>query len=305
MIVVRFAKLWLGIGLVFMVASIISIVTFGLELSVEFTGGSLVEFGIAGDPDVSEVRQAIEEETDIEIASLAAVEEGYLLRAGEISQDAYDDLVTDLSVYFDTDEISKADVVEERRFSSIGPSIGSELARRALLAIGVSLVAIILYVSWIFRKISYPLPSWTYGLATLVALAHDILIPTGIFAYLSYIGVTEINTLFVIAMLSILGASVNDTIVTFDRIRDNVREFGGADYPKIIAKSISETWFRSLATSLTLLIVLGSVYVYSEESIRFFSLALFLGILFGTYSSLFIASPLLLVIHEVKNSKKK
>lgn len=303
MIVVRFAKLWLGIGLGLMIASVISIATFGLELSVEFTGGSLVEFGIEGSPDVSEVRQAIEAETEIEIASLAAVEDGYLLRAGEISQELYDELVTDLSVYFDTEEISKADVVEERRFSSIGPSIGSELARRAVLAIGVSLVAIILYVSWIFRKISYPLPSWTYGIATLVSLAHDILIPTGIFAYLSYVGVTEINTLFVIAMLSILGASVNDTIVTFDRIRDNVREFGGADYPKIIARSISETWFRSLATSLTLLVVLGSVYAYSAESIRFFSLALFLGIFFGTYSSLFIASPLLLLIHELKNRR--
>jgi preprotein translocase subunit SecF len=305
MIVVRFAKFWLALGALFMVASIVSIMVFGVKLSIEFTGGSLVEFDLLGNPEVVAVRQAIEQNTDVEIASLVDFEDGYVLRAGRMTQEQYEELSTQLSIAFDTEEVSKADVVDVKKFSSIGPSVGSQLARRAILAIGLSLIAIIVYVGWIFRNISYPLPSWMYSLATLISLAHDILIPTGIFAYLTHRGVTEINTLYVIAMLSILGASVNDTIVTFDRIRDNVRLYGGGDYPKIIAKSIEETWFRSMGTSLTLLIVLGSVYVYSEASIRFFSLALFLGILFGSYSSLFVASPILLILHSYRSNKSK
>jgi preprotein translocase subunit SecF len=159
-------------------------------------------------------------------------------------------------------------------------------------------------MTYVFRGVSYPVPSRFYGLTAIIALVHDIIIPTAIFAYLSYIGILQIDVLFIIALLSILGSSVNDTIVVFDRIRENVRRYGGDKFEEIVGQSIDQSLTRSINTSLTLLVVLGGIFFYGGASVQYFALALFLGIFFGTYSSIFIASPLLIVFYRIWYKKR-
>ena len=200
---------------------------------------------------------------------------------------------------YDTEEIPKANIIQEKSNVLISSSIGAELRNRALIAIAIVLIAIIIFMTYVFKGVSYPVPSRFYGLTAIIALAHDIIIPTGIFAYLSYIGILQIDVLFVIALLSILGSSVNDTIVVFDRIRENVRRYGGDKFEEIVGQSIEQSLTRSVNTSVSLLVVLGAIFLFGGPTVQYFALALFLGIFFGTYSSIFIASPLLIVIYRL------
>jgi len=182
------------------------------------------------------------------------------------------------------------------RFESIGPVIGQELQDKAVRAILAVLIAIVLYIAWAFRKVSDPVSSWKYGVTAIIALAHDVIIPTGIFAILGFWMGIEIDILFVTAVLTILGFSVNDTIVVFDRTRENLaRDHHKHDFDWIVNKSVNETIRRSLYTSLTTFVVLFAVYLYGGESIKNFVLALMIGVIAGTYSSIFLASPLLVV----------
>ena len=156
------------------------------------------------------------------------------------------------------------------------------------------LVGIILYIAWAFRKVSEPVSSWKYGVTAIIALAHDVIIPTGIFAVLGYVLNVEMDILFVTALLTILGFSVNDTIVVFDRTRENLaRDHHKHEFDWIVNKSVNETIRRSIYTSLTTFVVLFSIFLYGGESIKYFVLALMIGVVVGTYSSIFLASPLL------------
>ena len=186
--------------------------------------------------------------------------------------------------------------IEEMRFESIGPIVGQELKDKALEAILAVLAAIILYIAWAFRKVSDPVSSWKYGVIAIIALAHDVIIPTGIFVLLGHFMNVELDILFVTALLTILGFSVNDTIVVFDRTRENLaRDHHKHDFEFIVNKSVNETIRRSINTSLTTFVVLLSIYLFGGETIKNFILALMIGVVVGTYSSIFLASPLLVV----------
>ncbi len=183
--------------------------------------------------------------------------------------------------------------IEEKRFESVGPVIGQELRSRSLWAIVVVLLMIILYIAYAFRKVSRPVASWRYGLAAIIALIHDVTIPAGFFAVLGhYLGV-EVGLLFVTALLTILGFSVHDTIVVFDRIRENLRKGVAGDFENTVEVSINQTISRSINTSLTVILTLLAVYLFGGETTKYFALTLIIGVFFGTYSSIFIASPLL------------
>jgi len=185
-------------------------------------------------------------------------------------------------------------VLAEERFESIGPIIGEELQQKAVESIIAVLIAIILYMAWAFRKVSEPVSSWKYGITAVIALAHDVIIPTGVFAVLGRFMGVEVDILFVTALLTILGFSVNDTIVVFDRTRENLaRERYKHDFDYIVNKSVNETIRRSVNTSLTAFVVLLAIFLYGGETVKYFVLALMIGIVFGTYSSIFLASPLL------------
>lgn len=183
--------------------------------------------------------------------------------------------------------------IEEKQFDSVGPVIGRELQRRSIYAVIAVIVAIVLYITWAFRKVSKPVSSWLFGVATIVALLHDVVIPIGAFSYLGHFAGKEVGLLFVTALLTILGFSVHDTIVVFDRVRENLRKWGRGTFEELVNQSVNETIRRSINTSLTVILTLFAIYFVGGESTKDFALALIIGIFAGTYSSIFIASTLL------------
>jgi len=190
--------------------------------------------------------------------------------------------------------------IEELRYDSVGPSIGNELKQKSLYAIVIVLVAIVLYIAWAFRKVSKPVASWKYGLTSIIALFHDVMIVLGIFAILGRFFDVEINAAFIAAILTVLGYSVNDTIVVFDRVRENLPK-SEEDFEGTINTSVNQTLVRSINTSLTTLFVLLSILFFGGSTIRDFVLALSIGVFIGTYSSIFLASPLLVVWEKMKS----
>ncbi len=193
--------------------------------------------------------------------------------------------------------ISAFGEVEELRFDAVGPSIGNELKRRSLIASFMVLAAIIIYIAWAFREVSKPVASWKYGLTAIVALFHDVLIVLGVFAVLGHFFNIEINTPFIAAILTVLGYSVNDTIVVFDRIRENLPK-SDEDFEGTVNSSVNQTITRSIYTSITTLLVLITILIFGGSSIRDFVLALSIGVFIGTYSSIFVASPLLVALNR-------
>jgi preprotein translocase subunit SecF len=207
-----------------------------------------------------------------------------------------------VDVNLKTEDIEKDSVIaeakeniEEKRFDSIGPVIGGELKNSAFWAVLIALAAIVLYIGWAFRKVSRPVSSFKYGIVATIALFHDIIITLGVFSVLGHYQSVEVGIPFVAALLAILGYSVNDTIVVFDRTRENLLKSGADDFEGVVNKSVNETIVRSINTSFTTLLVLFTLYLFGGASIKYFVLALIIGISVGTYSSIFIASPLLVV----------
>lgn len=294
--IIQKRKIWLSFSTILVIVSIVSLFIWGLKFGIDFTGGSLLEVRFNEDrPTVIEVQEATK---DLGLNSLVIQpvgEKGMILRFQEISEDKHQDIINALNT-------SSNDVVEELRFDSVGPSIGAELKKKSLYAIFAVLFFIIIYIALVFRKVSKPVSSWKYGLTAIIALFHDVIITLGVFSLLGYFYGVEINTPFVAAILTVLGYSVNDTIVVFDRIRENIPQ-SDEDFENTVNTSVNQTITRSINTSLTTLLVLVSILVFGGESIRDFVLALSIGVFIGTYSSIFLASPVLVVWEKLKNSR--
>lgn len=297
MFVIKYRKFFLGLSAVLVLVSVGLIAFFGLNLGIEFTGGSMLEvsYGQEQRPNFETVQSAIE--SDLPGLSFTLQEtgaDGYIIRTEHLDEESRPALLSALS--FEEYEAT------EERFSSIGPSIGAELRNRALMAIVGVIIAIILYIAYVFRQVSQPVSSWKYGSTAVVALIHDILLPVGLFALLGAVLGAEIDILFVTALLAILGFSVNDTIVVFDRVRENLRlnEDRNAKEPfaETVGRSLQQTYTRSINTSLTTLLVLTALYFLGGSVTQFFALVLIVGVLAGTYSSIFLASPLLVEIEK-------
>lgn len=291
--------IFLGFSGVLIVASIGALAWWGLHFGIDFTGGALlhVEFSDAR-PETDQVRGALGKSgiTDAVIQPIG--ERGILMRFKSVDEKTHQEMVAHLRV------LVSPSTVKELRFDAIGPTIGRELKIRSLFAILFAIVAIVLYVAWAFRKVSLPVASWKYGVATIAALVHDVTIPVGVFALLGHFRGVEIDGLFVSALLTVLGFSVHDTIVVFDRIRENLRKGHVQEsYEVTVNRSLNETMARSINTSLTVLLVLVAVYFFGGVTTKYFSLTLIIGIIFGTYSSIFIASPLLVVWHQFSRSR--
>lgn len=203
-----------------------------------------------------------------------------------------------------TTTIGGADIVAEDSFESIGPTVGNELKQRSIYALAAVLIAIIFYIAWAFRKVSQPVASWKYGVVAVVALLHDVIVPAGVFAVLGHYGGVEIDVLFVTALLTILGFSVHDTIVVFDRTRENLARRSNGSFEDVVNTSVNQTIRRSINTSATAFLALLAMYLFGGEPIKHFVLALMIGIAIGTYSSIFIASPLLVVWNNWSRRQK-
>ncbi|KKU48913.1 protein-export membrane protein SecF [Candidatus Uhrbacteria bacterium RIFCSPLOWO2_12_FULL_46_10] len=288
--IIGYRKLWFFISGTLIAISVAVVALWGLKLGIDFTGGSLVEIEFKDNrPVVKDVESAVPEQLGkANIAPLG--DRGMALRLRSLSEDEHQQLLASLKEKLGKDKDD--DYLNESRFTSIGPTIGAELQQKAVWAIAIVLLAIILYIAWAFRKVSRPVPSWQYGVAAVMALFHDVFIPVGIFAALGHFMGVEIDTLFITALLTVLGFSVHDTIVVFDRIRENLLK-PAEQFAIVVNKSVNETLARSINTSLATLLVLITTLIFGGETIRYFVLTLILGIIFGTYSSIFIASPLL------------
>ena len=194
--------------------------------------------------------------------------------------------------------------VTQLRVDYINASVSQELKGKSLWAIFYAVIGIMAYVAWAFRKVSRPVESWKYGAGAVIALIHDILITVGVFVLLGHFFEIEVGVPFIAALLTILGFSVHDTIVVYDRTRENLlRSSGKEKFPDVVNKSLNETLVRSINTSLTVIITLLAIYIFGGESIKYFSLALLVGVTFGTYSSIFVASALLVTIYNFQSKK--
>lgn len=290
---------WYIFSIILVSASVVYIALGGLKLSIDFTGGSIMELKFNGNrPEISQVSSAIIP-TVVESASIVPVgEDQFSIKTEALSEEKHQQILTSVNGL-----ISNNEKVNELRFDSIGPVIGSELKVKSLWSIFFVLILIISYIAFAFRKVSHPVQSWKYGLAAVMALAHDVIIITGLFAFLGYHYNVQIDVLFITAMLTLLGFSVHDTIVTFDRIRENINRLQDKSFEDIVNISVEQTIVRSINTTLTTFLAVLSVYLFGSETTKHFTLALLAGLIVGTYSSIFIASPLL-YSWSVKKLKK-
>lgn len=313
--IINYRKIYFIISGILVTVSIFAFGFWGLNLGIDFTGGSLLEIEYVDDrPQISEVQDRL---SDLELGDVMIQpigDKSMLLRFKSVSEEDHQNILNKLrenSATVEPIEIGEGEVINpveteqksneivEKRFDSIGPVIGQELKKKTIYAITIALVVIILYIAWAFRKVSNPISSWKYGVIAIVALFHDMIIVIGIFVFLGKFYSVEINTPFAAAMLTILGYSVNDTIVIFDRIRENLKNYD-YNFENTINRSINQNLLRSFYTSLTTLLVLFSLFFFGGDTIKSFVLALIIGIISGTYSSIFLASPLLAVWEKFK-----
>lgn len=307
MFIVTHRKFFYIFSGVLIALSLIALSLWGLRFGIDFTGGSLleVEYTSSVIPTSQEITEALSLHAGIHGSSVRPTgEKGYLIRTPFLSPDMYEKAkialgggsVSDLNTW----------QYEEKRFDSIGPTIGTELQSKSIYAIILVLLAIALFIMFAFRKVSKPIASWKYGLIALVALAHDVIVPLGAFALLGHFLGAEVDTLFVTAILVVLGFSVHDTIVVFDRVRENLhknheRGIHKEPFEETVGKSISQTLNRSLNTSLTVVLVLLALLYSGPASAYYFVLALLIGIVAGTYSSICLGSPLLVTLEKTQN----
>lgn len=294
---IRYSKYWFALSGVLIALSIAAVAAFGLKPSIQFTGGSILEFSTNQPHEVSDINDAFAD-AGITVVVQPSGEDNFIARMPELDTKSKEELISKLNA-------SLEGGVQEERFESIGPVLGQELVRKSTIAVILLLLSIVGYVAWTFRTVSKPVSSWKYGTVTIVAALHDVIIPMGVFAILGKTAGYEIDVAFIAAMLTILGYSINDTIVILDRIRENVlrkRHVSDDEFADVVNASINQSAVRSVHTSVTTLLALVAVFFFGGDTLQPFALALIIGILTGTYSSIFIASPLLTLWH--KQSKK-
>lgn len=257
-------------GLFFLVIS-------GLRLGIDFTGGALLEYRFEKD---------VKKDDLTEYGATTPTDNNtFIIRTKPLEHEALQKLKGEL-----TDKFGQ---FEAKREENVGPIIGKELRQKALIALGLACLMIVLYIAFAFRKVPKPTSSWRFGITAIVALVHDVLVVVGLFAILGKFLLVEVDLLFVTALLTVIGFSVHDTIVVFDRIRENLPKYLSKKFSEVADISITQTLARSLNTSLTVIFVLFALLLFGGETIKWFVAALLIGIISGTYSSIFNATALL------------
>ncbi len=316
--IIEYRKLLIAVGSVIILISLGLVFGLGLKPGIDFTGGSLMQVVYGDKPDVATIENSLSELNlggySLRSATDEAGRDGYILRTR--------DLTDDERVAVEEVMLMVGQEAEVTRFTSIGPVIGQELKEKAKWAVGGVLFVIVAYVSLVFWRVRWPVGSTVYGAITILALAHDVLVPSGLMALLGYFYGVEVDVLFVMALLAVLGYSVNDTIVVFDRVRENIikyrtehkkiiKETGGMQreevsytfnkpFAEIVGLSVNETLLRSINTSVTTALALVALYFFGGEVTKNFALILLVGVVAGAYSSICLASPLLVWYAERK-----
>ena len=290
-------KLYFLISLLVLIPGVISLALFGLKLSIDFTGGAVLEFEFKDKVNKEEV-SAVFKDAGTQIEGLQEVEGNRLIiKTKPIDNSKNDEIKKRVS--------EKIKGASEISFETIGPSIGQETTLKAFFALILASFAILLYIAYSFRSIPKPYSSFKFGASAIVALLHDAFVVLGVFSLLGHFRGVEINSLFITALLTVIGFSVHDTIVVFDRIRENLEKLKGHNFESVVDFSLAETLNRSLRTSLTVIFTLLSLLLLGGESIRWFVFALLIGIVSGTYSSIFNAAPILVVWENLSLRAKR
>ena len=294
------SKIWFAFSGLLCAISIVLLFAWGLKPGIDFTGGSLLRLEFVGaritNEQIREVLSDVSRYGQVTVQPVGGAE--VIIRLKELDEAGHQEVLRKLEEKAGEvgGENAPAVNIRETKFDSIGPSIGKELREKSQLAIIFVLIAIVVYIAWAFREVSTTVSKYesaVFGFFAIVALVHDILITLGAFAFLGHFYNVEVDTFFIAALLTILGYSVNDTIIVFDRIRENIVRRAGESFPALVNKSIDETIVRSFNTSMATLLVLFCILMFGGETTYYFVLALIIGITAGTYSSIFLASPLL------------
>jgi preprotein translocase subunit SecF len=292
----KYKFIYFTISLVVLLPGIFSLLRYGLRLSIDFTGGSLLEVQTKKPVSNDQFIQLAKSQ-NLDLSTVQPVgDNSYLLRFKPITSDQNEKFKTALSREFES--------AVEKRFETVGPVIGAELARKAIMAVLVASLCIIAYIAWAFRRIPRPYSSWKFGVSAVIALIHDVIVVLGLFALFGHLYHVEIDSLFVTAVLTVIGFSVHDTIVVFDRVRENLPKMPKATFEQVVDFSLTETLARSLNTTLTVLLTLTALLLFGGETVRWFVVALLIGITSGTYSSIFNASPILVLWEQSRKASK-
>lgn len=298
---IRYRKIFYIISGTLFLISLAVFIIWGLNPAIDFTGGSLLEIEyVEYRPEIDPIRDKVSAPEFGNILIQPIGEKGLLLRLRDITEEQHRSLLKNLETEFPS---GNSVSLVEKRFDSIGPVIGKELTRKAWSSILLVILTIVIFIAIAFRKVSRPVSSWKYGTVAIVALIHDVGLPVGIFSVLGHFYNIEVDILFVTALLTILGFSVHDTIVVFDRLRENLKKGVGSSFEDTVSKSLSQVKGRSIKTSLAILFVLVALFVFGGVTTKYFTFTLIIGIVSGTYSSLFLASPLLVTWHKHQERK--
>ena len=268
------------------VLALAALLLWGLKPGIDLAGGSLLQVTYPnGRPPVAEVQAVVDKLELGEVRIQPTGTNDYILSQRDLSTQEKTQLEAVLSGFGS---------FTEDQFNSVGPVLGAELLDKGLISLALVVVCIILFIAFAFRKVSKPVASWKYGVVAIITLLFDVLIPVGVFAALGHYQGAEVDSLFIVGLLTILGISINDKIVVFDRIRENLQHANSRDnFADTVSKSIRQTLARSINTSLTVVIMLLALYFFGPASTQVFALTLTVGMIVGTYSSIFFASPLL------------
>lgn len=292
----KYSLVYYIISGILIIASVVCLLVFGLKFGIEFAGGSNMQIEFETEkPSNEDIKNSLKKDFNLgDIIIQPIGSQGAILQFQGVDEETHQNILA---------QLNSLSPVTEKSFQYIGPSVGQELRNKTQLAIVLALLAITIYIAFAFRKVSKPVSSWKYGIASLIALFHDILIPLGVFAILGYLYNVEITIPIIASLLTVLGFSVHDTIVIFDRIRENILRKGMGDFEETVNESLNQTLGRSLSTVFSTLIPLIAIYFFGGETLKYFALALIIGITSGAYSSIFIASPIL--VSWYKRSLKK
>lgn len=290
MFIVKYKSIFIGIAVAMVGASLILLSHFGVKKGIDFTGGTVIEINYASST-LSTTNMTALATKGIKSYGLGGSKYKF------ISQKSYEETEAVLTTVLNKQQYPYA----ETQVSTVGPTLGSEMTKKAGIAVVVVVIAILCFIAFAFREVSLPVASWKYAVVAMVTILHDIIIPTGVYSYLSYAYGAEMDTLFIVALLTIMAVTISDKIVVFDRIRENLKRSNAKkDFDSVVGESLTQTFTRSINTSLATVLSLVALYYFGPATTKFFALTLGIGLVVGTYSSIFVASPLLTIWNKGK-----
>lgn len=291
---IKYKNIFIGLTVIAVILAIGAIIYFGLKPSIELTGGSIIELQYTGQlPSKTVILDAIKDLQLKEVSIYTIGTDGISLRTEALNSEQHSKLL---------EALQKTGSYEEKSFETVGPVIGAELKNKTILLIIISLIAMLIYIAIAFRKVPGPINSWMYGVSSFAILMHDVLVPLGVLAILGHFYGVQISIPVITALLTVVGYAINNVIVVYDRLRENLMRNRKAAFSEIANQAINQTLTRQINTSLATLLPVFAIYFLAGESLKYFALALILGIVCGTYSSIFLASQLLVIWTQAYNS---